>query len=69
MKKVLCDRCGEDCENTYYKIAIYGYPTEDEDGRTTFEAASQNLFTFMSNKHFCNSCKQEIEKLMNETSI
>lgn len=69
MKKILCDRCKNDCGDTYYKIYIYGYPVDDGDGRITFEAASQNLSTLMSYKHFCNSCKQKIEKLMNETTI
>lgn len=71
MKKVICDKCHKDCGETYYKVCIYGYPTDDESSGINFNAASQNLYTLVSPTHLCDDCRKKIEAFIssNKASI
>ena len=72
MEKVFCDRCGRECieGSAYFTIDIYGFDTNPtNDGRTSLEAAAQNIATNIAKyngtqKHYCKQCKDDIEKFM-----
>lgn len=71
MKKIICDRCGDECVNgTYYTIDIYGYDMDDTPKYgISVDAANQNLGTNLSKvwgteQRYCKKCRDEIWAFM-----
>ena len=70
---VICDRCGEICEGTtYYTVDIYGRDINPTDSfRQSMATASQNANTntsklFGGERHYCQSCRDEIVQFIRE---
>lgn len=71
MIKIVCDRCKNIIEgSTYYTINIYGHDIEPKnDGTVSAKTACQNAYTnsleiFRSQRHYCEDCKNIIERIM-----
>lgn len=71
MFRVICDRCKLECEGTtYYTIDIYGHDVRSTDGTSvSTRTAAQNTSTscskiFGTERHYCETCKDEIEQFM-----
>ena len=68
MKKIICDRCGNECiGGTYYIIDIYGYDIDDTPKcGISIDAANQNLGTNLSKvwgteRQYCKKCRDKIQ--------
>lgn len=69
-KVMICDRCGELMQKTYYEILISAHDVEIS-ALINAETLSHNLCTAMSmtfngKKAYCKKCVDEINKVIND---